>query len=152
MAIDRDEKTSKESGFEYMEGLSRAYEEAFRKRLEGKTHALEGEKRAALCRMQGEISRTAGRIAILSSENEKKELARMVKESAEEILRLLDSEEIAFSADPTQTPPISALLSRTTLLANRCLNLIVRHRETDERLFFLITSELSALYAIAAIN
>jgi len=152
MAMDREEKTTEESGFDYMEGLSKAYEAAFQKRLRGRERTLSDEKSAAIGTMQGEISRTAGRIAVLSADDAKKELARMIKESAEEILRLLDKQEVDFSADPTDSPPISALLSRATLLANRCLNLLVRHGEADERLFYLTMSELSALYAIAAIN
>ena len=150
--MDRKDKISEENGFGYMEELSAAYAKAFRKRLAGKTRVLSEEKRAAIAEMQSEISRAAGRIAILSADEEKRELARMIKESAEETLRLLESDEIAFTADPTRMPSLSALLSRATLLANRCLNLLVRHAEADERIALQILSELSALYAIAAIN
>lgn len=152
MATDRESEKPEESGFEYMEGLSKAYAEAFRKRLAGKSLALPEEKRAVITEMQREISRAAGRVAILSAEDAKKELARMIKESAEEILGLTESEEITFSADPPNAPPLAALLARATLLANRCLNLVVRHAEATPRIFSLIVSELSALYAIAAIN
>ena len=152
MPNDRQENGCDKNEFGYMEELSRAYAEAFQKRIAGKNRALPEEKRDAVARLQGEISRTAGRITMLSSDERKKELARMVKESAEEVLRALDVQEVAFHADPLQTPPFSALLSQATLHANRCLNLLVRHTEADERVTFLILSELSALYGIAAIN
>ena len=148
---DRSDETPAESGNDYMEELSKAYREAFRKRLASTAHSLPEEKRAALGEMQSELSRTAGKIALLSPSGEKKELACMLKESAEEILSLLETE-ISFTADPEETPPLSAMLTRATMLANRCLNLTVRHTRSNERIVHLLLSELSALYAFAAIN
>lgn len=136
----------------YMEELSKAYAEAFRKRLAGKSRSLSEEKRTAIGEMQSELSRAAGRIALGMADSEKKELARMLKESAEEMLSLLETDEIAFVADPERTPPLSATLVHATMLANRSLNLLIRHTQADERLMFLVLSELSALYALAAIN
>ena len=77
----------------------------------------------------------------------------MLKESAEETLGAIGfTEEPDFSPDPTRGMTVPALLSRATLLANRCLNLLIRHGEGETRLFYLIISELSVLYAFAAIN
>ena len=151
--MEKEEKNSQDNPFGYMEELSKAYKQAFAERIAGKKRLLSEEKRSAIAEMQGEISRAAGRIAVLSSENRKKELARMVKESAEETLRALDFDrEPIFAADALPGPSAGVLLSRATLLANRCLNLLVRHTETEPRTIFLILSELSALYAFAAIN
>ncbi|MBQ7712353.1 MAG: hypothetical protein IJT69_00905 [Clostridia bacterium] len=148
---DGEEKKPAENEGGYMEELSKAYAEAFRKRLAGNTRILPEEKRVAIAEMQRELSRTAGKLALLSPTNEKKELARMLKESAEETLSLLETEE-SFVADPAKAASLSALLTRATMLGNRCLNLLVRHTRSDERLVHLILSELSVLYAFAAIN
>ena len=153
MPTEQEEKTPGQNDFGYMEELSKAYAEAFAGRLAGKNRSLSEEKRAAIAKMQAEISRDAGRIAVASREEEKKELARILKESAEEVLRVIGcDEEPNFVRDPVPMPSIAALLSRATLLANRCLNLLLRHREAEARPVFLILSELSALYAFAAIS
>ena len=103
--------------------------------------------------MQLEVSRLAGKLALAYSDESKKELARMVKESAEETLRALSyDDEETFAADPNEQPTPSALCCRAVLLCNRCLNLTVRHTACDWKLFCLLSSELSALYALAAIN
>lgn len=152
------EETSKKKqeqteSFSYMEELSKAYKEAFAKRLAGRAPCLNEEKRELLIKMQLEISRAAGKLALALSSEEKKELARMIKESAEETLRALAyDEEETFFADPINPLPPSLLLSRAVLLANRSLNLLVRHTRFDETPIFLVLSELSALYALAAIN
>ena len=137
----------------YMEELSKAYREAFAKRLSARRKELSEEARGAIMRMQADLSRIAGKLALSFRAEEKKELARMIKESAEETLRaLVYDEEERFAADPADPLPPAVLFSRAVILANRCLNLILRHKECDERLFQLILSEISALYAIAAIN
>ena len=138
---------------DYMEELSAAYREAFAKRLAKKPNELSEEKRGAIVKMQLELSRTAGKLALAFRIEEKKELARMIKESAEETLRALAyDEEETFAADPVTPEPPALLLTRAVMLGNRCLNLLVRHNECNERLFYLVSSELSALYALAAIN
>ena len=153
MEKDDPKRTKEEEGFGYMEELSKAYREAFSKRLASKKDILSEEKRALLTSMQGEISLAGGKIALAVREEEKKELARMLKESAEECLGVLaGEEEPRFLPDPYAAKPLSFLLARATLLANRALNLLVRHGTCDDKLFRLITSELSALYAIAALN
>ena len=137
----------------YMEELSVAYQRAFAERLAKSRCPLSEEKRAAILEMQLELSRAAGKLALAFGEESKKELARMIKESAEETLRALSyDEEEAFAADPLAPPSPSALLCRAVLLGNRCLNLLVRHAACDMKLFCLISSELSALYALAAIH
>ena len=153
MANEDPKKTNEEEDFGYMVELSKAYQEAFSKRIAGKKNPLSEEKRALLATMQGELSRTGGKVALALREEEKKELARMLKESAEEFLRALAwEEEPDFTPDPYVLKPLPFLLARATLLANRSLNLLIRHGECDDKLFRLVTSELSALYAIAALN
>ena len=138
---------------DYMEELSAAYREAFAKRLAKRGHDLPDEKRNLIFKMQTELSRAAGKLAVSFRAEEKKELARMIKESAEETLRALRyDEEESFSADPATPEPPAVILTRAVMLANRCLNLLVRHNDCSERLFYLVSSELSALYALAAIN
>ena len=136
-----------------MEELSEAYQAAFAKRLAIGQSSLSEEKRTAIIRMQLELSRTAGKLALAFRSEEKKELARMIKESAEETLRALhyDEEEV-FSADPITPLPPAVLLARAVMHANRSLNLLLRHKEADQRIFDLILSELSAIYAIAAMG
>lgn len=139
--------------FEYMEQLSKAYREAFAKRLIKKQSAFPEEKRAALSKMQAEEHRLAGMIAGGLSTEESRELAEMIKESASECLALLSFDENTVLPIPDlSTPHPARLLSRAVILANRCLNLLTRHTEGEPRLIFLILSELSALYALAAIN
>ena len=153
MQSNKEDNPNRDGSLAYMEELSKAYEEAFAKRLTVKRNRLPEEKRNAIGEMQAEISRIAGKIALLSTVDEKKELARMVKESAEETLRAIEYEaEPAFTADPTTPTPPALLLARATLLSNRCLNLTVRHTDFDAKVAFLLLSELSALYAFAAIN
>ena len=146
------EKEQGRDPFGYMEELSEAYREAFAKRL-AKSKPLADEKRDFVIKAQLDLSRTAGKLAVAFTRQEKKELARMMKESAEEILRVLayDEEEI-FAVGPLVDPPVELLLSRAVLLANRSLNACVRHAECDLKLFSLITSELSAIYALAALS
>ncbi len=146
-----EKENSSGNPFAYMEELSKAYHEAFLKRVAKRTFPLQEEKRAALCSFQGEIARLAD-AALPALENEyKKELALMAKESAEECLRLLGKEGDERVAEP-KPAALPLLLSRAVLLANRSLNVLVRHAEADDKTAFLILSELSALYAIAAIN
>ena len=153
MAEKEEQTFTEDKDLGYMEELSKAYREAFAKRLSCHGKELSEEKRNAILRMQTELSRIAGKLAIAFHAEEKKELARMIKESAEETLRVLCyDEEETFSADPITPLPPAVLLSRAVMLTNRCLNLILRHTTCDERLFQLILSEISALYAIAAIN
>lgn len=145
------EKDSK--ALDYMEELSVAYQRAFAERLAKSRCPLSEEKRVLMIKMQREVSRNAGKLALIHSDESKKELARMIKESAEETLRALScDEEEVFAADPEKQPTPSDLCCRAVLLCNRCLNLTVRHCACDQKLFCLISSELSALYALAAIN
>lgn len=147
------EKENKESTnpFAYMEELSKAYREAFLKRLAKAQNPLSEEKCAALCSFQQEIAGLAEAAASTFDDLQKKELAAMAKESAEECLRLLGKKEEKRTTEQ-KAGTVSNLLSRAVLLANRSLNLVVRHAEFDDKTAFLILSELSALYAIAAIN
>ena len=143
----------KEESFPYMEKLSQAYAEAFAKRLRHSEEPLPQEKRELIVKMQCEISRTAGKLAVATAREERKELSRMIKESAEETLRVLRyDEEEPFGSDSLAALPPSLLLARAVLLANRCLNLLIRHTGTDTKLLPLVLSELSAIYALAAIN
>ena len=138
---------------DYMEELSEAYKAAFARRLAKGQSSLSEEKRRAIVRMQLELSRAAGKLALAFRSEEKKELARMIKESAEEALRAVNyDEEEVFSADPITPLPPAVLLTRAVMCANRSLNLLLRHRETDQKIFDLILSEISAIYAIAAIG
>ena len=149
MGSDEKQKGAEDSPFGYMEELSKAYQEAFTERLARQKFPLPEEKKGLIGRMQEEISRTAGRIAIGFREETKKELARMVKESAEETLRAIEyDEEPDFTTDPTERSTLSELLSRAVLLANRSLNLLVRHTRPNEKAAFLILSELSASYSV----
>ena len=150
---DEEKRNETDHPFDYMEDLSKAYEESFAKRLRSKRDPLPEEKRDLLARMQLEVRRVASRLASVLPSEEKKELARMIEESAEETLQALryDEKEV-YPSDPFVTLPIVLALSRAVLLANRCLNLLVRHREAEERIAHLLLSELSALYALAAIN
>ena len=149
---ENEEQNEQKNDFEYMEALSKAYEEAFAKRLK-KAVRLPEEKRNLIAKMQAEID---GLLALLSRtmhSDVRKELASMVRESATEVLRRLSEEEKpAAAAGSLPNLPLTALLPRATLLANRSLNLLVRHGEATDRTAFLILSELSALYALAAIS
>ena len=144
---------SDENPFEYMEALSKAYGEALSKRLHRGECDLSEEKRAALIKMQLDLSRSGGRLAVIFAQEEKKELSRMIKESAEESLRYLryDEEEV-FETDPFASLSPAAILSHAVLLANRSLNLLIRHTLSDEKPVRLVLSELSAIYALAALN
>ena len=146
--MDEKEKTSETSSdFGYMEQLSKAYEAAFSERR--KASDLPEEKRELLLKMQHEIALTAKSAALSFGDPAKKELALMVKESAEEILAALSSDELPSSQSGAM--PESAL-SRAVLLANRSLNLLLRHNRCIRSETMLVLSELSALYALAAIR
>ena len=70
----------------------------------------------------------------------------MIAESAEECLRLIGKKGESEETSPAPTLP------RAVLLANRSFNLLIRHTREQSPLTSLILSELSALYALAAIN
>ncbi len=150
---EEEKHTAGTAPFDYMEALSKAYGEAFSKRLRKTDADLSEEKRAALVKMQLDLSRSGGRLAVIFAQEEKKELSRMIKESAEESLRYLryDEEEV-FETDPFASLPPAAILSHAVLLANRSLNLLIRHTLSDEKPVRLVLSELSAIYALAALN
>lgn len=151
--MSEEKENERKDPFSYMEKLSQAYEEAFSKRLKKVSPPFSPEKRELLVKMQCEISRIAGKLAVATGQEEKKELARMIKESAEESLRALRyDEEEPFGTDDLAMLPPALLSARAVLLANRSLNLVVRHTTCDAKLFPLLCSELSALYALAAIN
>ena len=148
----KDQEARTEDTFGYMEELSKAYKEAFAKRLAKNQASLPEEKRDAIAKMQGEIAACAAEIGA-AAPPVKKEFAAMIKESAEEVLHLLSESETPL---PTQeeaaSRPLSYLLTQCVILANRSLNLLTRHTENADRIVFVILSELSALYALAAIN
>ena len=143
----KEDPSAKESDFGYMEELSKAYEAALAKRLT--RPSLPEEKRAAVASMQREISEAAERVYPSAQSEEKKELLTMLKESAHECLTLLEAENLP--SVPSRVPD-AFLLSRAVILANRTLNLLVRHTKETSPLVFIILSELSALYALAAIR
>ena len=141
------------NNFEYMEELSKAYREAFAKRLIQRQTTLPEEKRDAICKMQTELTHIVEVLSRTMHSEIRKELAAMARESAEEFLRLLsDGKEQVRTPGSMPNLPLTAVLPRATLLANRSLNLLVRHSEPPDRMIFLILSELSALYALAAIS
>ena len=135
-----------EDNFGYMEELARAYRETLTKRLTGQP-ALEGEKRDALAAMQRELREIAKRAYKAEKREERRELSLMIAESAEECLRLLGT--------PNETPvgdSPAPTLPRAVVIANRSLNILIRHTREGSLLTNLVLSELSALYALAAIN
>lgn len=149
---ENEEQNKQKEDFSYMEALSKAYEEAFAKRLK-RSLRLSEEKRDLVVEMQREID---GLLALLSRtmhSDVRKELASMIRESSSEILHLIseDGTDAATASAPSNLP-LTALLPRATLLANRSLNLLIRHGENTDRIVLLILSELSALYALAAIS
>ena len=138
-----------ESDFGYMDELSRAYEAAFAKRL--KKNELSNEKRELLFKMQTELISVAEEVREKEGSEERKELALMLFESARECARLY-GEESAGINEKKEGVPRAVLLARAVLLCNRSLNLLLRHEDGKEKGVLLILSELSALYALAAIN
>lgn len=148
-----DHEEHREDPLEYMEELSRAYREAFRKRLEKGDVTLSPEKREGIARMQWEIARIAERLRRFLDGEEKKELCQTIGESAEEILTYLRyREEDALPTTRLPAERANEMLIRCVLLANRSLTLLLRHTRADERLVFLVLSETSALYALASIR
>ena len=137
-----------QNDFGYMEELSKAYEATFAKRL-ARPYGLEEEKRELIAAMQSEIKCAAERAYASARSEESKELLLMLRESAEECLHVLSLEEM--SKSKTNVPD-GALLSHALILANRSYNLLLRHTRECSPLTMLILSELSALYALAAIR
>lgn len=134
------------SDFSYMEELSRAYREALTRRIRPRESELPEEKRDLLGAMQREIVVIALSAVREEKREERREIALMIRESAEECLAALSQ-----GTDIEEgTPPPS--LARAVLLANRSLNLLVRHAREESKLTMLVLSELSCLYALAAIN
>ena len=148
---ENEEQNKQKDNFEYMEALSKAYEEAFAKRLK-KPSRLPEEKRDLIVKMQWEIDGLLALLCRAMHSDARKELGSMIRESATEVLRLLSAENAEDNARTLPNLPLTALLPRATLLANRSLNLLIRHGDTAEQMTFLILSELSALYALAAIS
>ena len=134
--------------FGYMEELSKAYESALAKRLT-RPYGLNEEKREIIAAMQSEIKYAAERTYPASGSEERKELLLMLRESAEECLHALSAEE---KVPSKQSVPDAALLSHALMLANRSYNLLLRHTKECSPLSMLVLSELSALYALAAIG
>ena len=142
-----DEEKEAYSDFGYMEELSRAYREALAKRIV-RASELPDEKKEAIAAMQREIKEIGERVLHGEVREERRELSLMIKESAEEMLNVLGKSE----GTPAETVPAERALARAVMLANRSLNLLVRHAKEQSQLLNLIFSELSALYALAAIN
>jgi len=144
-----EEKLHEESGkeYDYMEELSKAYAAAFANRLE-RHPDLPEEQRDLLAKMQHEIYRLGESISNTTSRAENKELALLLRESAKECMRLFHADERTTQPMPL---PSHLWLPRAVLLANRSLNLL-RHLEGNSHAITLILSELSALYALAAIG
>ena len=143
---DKDRENENASDFGYMEELSRAYREALTRRITARESVLSEEKRELLGAMQREIRAIAEVTMREDRREDRRELALMICESAEECLDLLSPSEEA----KENTPPFG--LSRAVLLGNRSLNLLVRHAREENKLTMLVLSELSCLYALAAIN
>ena len=149
---ENEEQNKQKEDFSYMEALSKAYEEAFAKRLK-RSLRLSEEKRDLVVEMQREIDGLLGLLSRTMHSDVRKELASMIRESASEILHLISEDGTdAATANAPSNLPLTALLPRATLLANRSLNLLIRHGENTDRIVLLILSELSALYALAAIS
>lgn len=144
---EEDKKKEVVDDFGYMEELSRAYRDALTKRIAPRP-VLPEEKKEAISAMQREIKETAERAFRSETREERRELALMIKESAEEALELLGESGVPIS----EKVPAARALARAVMLANRSLNLLVRHAKEQSPLLSLILSELSALYALAAIN
>ena len=133
------------SDFSYMTKLSEAYKRAFAER---KPFALDKEKRLYLARMQRETEEIAKTLANYFEREEKKELALMLQKSANDAAMLLGECE-AYEGEAE--PPATSLLTRAVLLANRSLNALADERSCG-KLYHCILSEISALYALAAIG
>lgn len=133
-----------ETDFSYLAKLSEAYKEAQEERRKAR---FPEEKRAYLCKMQAELVEIGRFLLHYFERAEKKELATMLLESAEQVFHAVSEK-----GDPTERFAIEAandaLLTRAVLLANRSLRLIGAG-QCD--LFRGISSEISALYALAAI-
>lgn len=137
--------------FGYMNELLKAYNESLRKKKA--QNELSDEKKAYIASAERRVKEIASSIAARAPLAEIKELAFMAKESAEGCLNVIGEE------DPSEEKPrdyanfpLPALLSRAVLLANRALNALVRNGRGNDRAISLILSQLSALYAIAAIR
>lgn len=142
---DRDNGGEMPSDLGYMEELSRAYAAALKRRLERSTlPSLPEEKVALLLSLQREIWSAAASLLPYCKSEERRELTLLLRESAEECITLCAGE--------TPKEVGNTTLSRAVLAANRALNLLIRHRDGQDRLLYLILSELSALYALAAIG
>ncbi|HCU56184.1 MAG TPA: hypothetical protein DIC18_02480 [Clostridiales bacterium] len=143
---------SAENSFAYMEELSKAYTAAFAKRIKNSACPLSEEKKQLLLELQSEIARIATKVTASCRTEEQKELSSMIKESAEEAIGYIWEKQPERPEEETPFLPAALLLSRAVILANRSLNLLIRHTMYDEKLFALFLSELSALYALAAIR
>ncbi|MBP5405248.1 MAG: hypothetical protein J6Y74_04815 [Clostridia bacterium] len=134
----------KETDFSYMAKLAEAYKQAQEERRKAR---FPEEKRGYLREMQAELAEIGRFLLHYFERAEKKELATMLLESAESVLHAISEE-----GDQTKLFRIEeasdALLTRAVLLANRSLR-IIGAGQCD--LFRKISSEISALYALAAI-
>ncbi len=133
-----------ETDFSYLAKLSQAYKEAQEERR--KTRFPE-EKRTYLYAMQAELIEIGRFLLHYFERAEKKELATMLLESAEQVFHAIREEgdkDESFRIEEAN----DALLTRAVLLANRSLRLIGAG-QCD--LFRRISAEISALYALAAI-
>lgn len=146
--MDDQKKTESEeptSDFSYMAKLSEAYKRAFAER---KPFALDEEKRLYIAKMQRETAEIARTLAGYFEREEKKELALMLQKSASDAVLLLG--ECEACAEDTARPAAS-LLTRAVLLANRSLNALSEAKAAG-KLYHCVLSEISALYALAAIG
>ena len=137
--------------FGYMDTLLKAYGESMAKRKE--KQALSEEKRAFVASAERRVKEICASLAARASVAEIKELSLMAKESAEQCLTLIgEDEKIEDTARDYARYPASDLLSRCVLLTNRALNVLVRGENGNDRAIRLLFSQISALYAIAAIR
>lgn len=138
------------SDFGYMNDLLKAYHETLAEK-KAKESALTSERKERVGESQKEIRSICKELLTRGAEAERKELVLTAKESAEECLGAL-SIDLEEKENRYARYATSKLLSRCVLLCNRDLNLLIRHGIKSSRLIFLILSELSAFFSIAAIK
>lgn len=139
------------SDFGYMNEMLKAYRESLAAKRAEKE--LSEEKKTFVASAERRVKQLCAAIAGRAALSEIKELAFMAKESADRFLKEIgETEDRESSAREFGDYPLPSLLSRCVLLANRALNAFVRHGKGNEKAITLLLSQLSALYAIAAIS
>ena len=143
----KEEKTD----FGYMNDLLKAYEETLAKKKAKRE--LSEEKKNYVASAEKRVKEICAAVAERAPLAEVKELSLMAKESAEQCLRAIgETEDEESRTRDYANYPLPSLLARCVLLANRALNTLVRNGRGCEKEITLILSQLSALYAIAAIR